>query len=58
MTFKTAKEHFTKALTIAEQENDPFREAIATGLIELAAAMQLRTTQMKSELGTIKNKVS
>ena len=58
MNFNTAKEHFAEALTIAEQEGDPYREALAAGLIDLAAAMQSQTTQIKSELGTIKNKVS
>lgn len=58
MTFKTAKEHFEHALKTAEQEGDPYREAIAAGLIDLAAIMQSRITQMKSELEAIRRKVS
>lgn len=58
MTLHTAKEHFEAALAIAEQENDVFRREIAEGLIHLVAEVQLRSSQIKTELGAIKNKVS
>ena len=58
MTFKTAKEFFIEALTIAEQKGDPYREAIAAGLIDLTAAMQSNMTQLKSEIDATKRKIS
>lgn len=58
MTFKTAKEFFADALSIAEQEGDPFRQAIAAGLADLAAATQTDLVRLKSETDDIKRKVS
>lgn len=58
MTLRTAKEHFEAALVTAEQERDEFRKSIAAGLLDLAAAMQQRTTRMQTEIEAIKRKVS
>lgn len=58
MTFKTAKEFFAEALSIAEKDGDPYREALAAGLIDLTATMQSRITQLKSEVEAVKRKVS
>lgn len=58
MTLRTAKEHFEAALAVAEREEDKFGQSIAAGLIDLSAALQLGIQQIRTELSTIKSKVS
>ena len=58
MAFNAAKALFKQAQQIATNQDDAYRETIAAGLIELASALQARTTKIETELSAIKSKVS
>lgn len=58
MSFKTAAENFEAAAQIAREDNDPYREHIALGLIELAKSLRGDLYKIEGKFSEVNSKIN